>query len=70
MWREHSHIRRAYCLLSTVSLSAMLGDLLTLVAEGHLDPMLSRTLALGEVSAALGGLANRHTQGKLVHTFR
>ncbi|MER5753851.1 zinc-binding dehydrogenase [Streptomyces sp. NPDC002088] len=49
-------------------LSAMLGELLTLVADGHLDPMLSRTLPLSEVPSALGQLSERHVRGKLVYT--
>lgn len=49
-------------------LSTMLGELLALVADGNLDPMLSRTLPLGEVPSALGQLSERHVRGKFVHT--
>ncbi|MFD7134682.1 zinc-binding dehydrogenase [Streptomyces sp. NPDC059894] len=47
-------------------LSAMLGELLALVADGRLDPMLSRTLTPEQVPAALTELAGRRVRGKLV----
>ncbi|WP_280254885.1 zinc-binding dehydrogenase [Nocardia wallacei] len=50
-------------------LAIMLGDLLALVAEEDLDPMVTRTVTLDEVPAALTELATRHTRGKLVQTF-
>ncbi|MGI5461025.1 zinc-binding dehydrogenase [Streptomyces sp. CA-249302] len=44
----------------------MLGELLTLVADGRLDPMLARTRAIEDAPAALTELAGRHVRGKLV----
>lgn len=50
-------------------LAVMLTRLLTLVADGRLAPMLTRTVALEEVPAALDELAGRHVRGKLVQSF-
>ena len=47
-------------------LSTMLADLLDLTAQGRLDPMLSRTVGLDEVPAALVELSGRQVRGKIV----
>lgn len=47
-------------------LSTMLADLLDLTAQGKLDPMLSRTVGLDEVPAALVELSGRQVRGKIV----
>ncbi|MFE6892041.1 zinc-binding dehydrogenase [Streptomyces sp. NPDC057694] len=47
-------------------LSAMLTELLSLTAQGHLDPRVMRTLTLDEVPSGLTELAGRHVRGKLV----
>ncbi len=47
-------------------LSEDLTELLQLLGEGRLDPMVSRVLALEDAPAALGELAGRHVSGKLV----
>ncbi|MET8977915.1 zinc-binding dehydrogenase [Streptomyces sp. NPDC004539] len=48
-------------------LSTMLTELLGLAAEGRIDPMLSRTVALEDVPAALVELSGRGVRGKVVH---
>lgn len=48
----------------------MLGDLLTLVSAGRLDPMLTRTVALDEAPAALTELSGRPVGGKIVCVVR
>jgi hypothetical protein len=53
-------------LRARTDLSVMLTELLTLVADGRLDPMLNRTVPLEEVPAALTELSDRHVRGKLV----
>ncbi|CAL9675064.1 Phthiocerol synthesis polyketide synthase type I PpsC (plasmid) [Streptomyces sp. enrichment culture] len=50
-------------------LSTTLADLLTLVVDGRLDPMVARTVTLDEVPSALADLSDRHVRGKLVQTF-
>ncbi len=50
-------------------LAAMLADLMALAADRRLDPMVTRTVALDEVPAALTELAGRHVRGKLVATL-
>jgi NADPH:quinone reductase len=47
-------------------LSTMLTDLLTLLADKRIDPMLSRTVSLEEVPAALVELSGRGVRGKIV----
>lgn len=47
-------------------LSTMLAELLNHVAQGRLDPMLTRTISLEEAPAALTELTGRHVRGKLV----
>lgn len=51
------------------SLSTMLTELLALVAAGKIDAMLSRTISIEEVPAALTELAGRKVTGKLVMSF-
>lgn len=50
-------------------LAAMLADLMALAADRRLDPMVTRTVALDEVPAALTELAGQHVRGKLVATL-
>lgn len=47
-------------------LSHSLAHLLDLVAEGELDPMVTRVICLDEVPAALDEIAQGHTIGKIV----
>ncbi|TDC26990.1 zinc-binding alcohol dehydrogenase [Streptomyces sp. 8K308] len=47
-------------------LSSILTELLALVADGRLDPRVTRTLALEDVPDGLTELAGRHVRGKLV----
>ncbi|MFF6804510.1 zinc-binding dehydrogenase [Streptomyces sp. NPDC012616] len=48
-------------------LSTMLTDLLALLADKRIDPMLSRTASLEEVPAALVELSGRGVRGKIVY---
>ncbi|KOG09541.1 zinc-binding dehydrogenase [Streptomyces viridochromogenes] len=48
-------------------LSTMLTDLLTLLADKRIAPMLSRTVSLEEVPAALVELSGRGVRGKIVY---
>ena len=50
-------------------LSTMLTELLSMAADGRLDPMLTRTVALEDVPAALTELSGRRVRGKLVQLF-
>ncbi|MDF3144136.1 MULTISPECIES: zinc-binding dehydrogenase [unclassified Streptomyces] len=50
-------------------LSTMLTELLGMAADGRLDPMVTRTLPLEDVPAALTELAGRRVRGKLVQVF-
>ncbi|MFF7735767.1 zinc-binding dehydrogenase [Streptomyces sp. NPDC007984] len=50
-------------------LSTMLTELLSMAADGRLDPMLNRTVALEDVPAALTELSGRRVRGKLVQLF-
>lgn len=47
-------------------LAQMLADVLALPADGRIDPMLARTVALDDVPDALGELSGRHVRGKIV----
>lgn len=48
-------------------LGTVLTDLLALAAEGGIDPMLARTIALEEVTEALVELSGRRVRGKIVY---
>ncbi|MGA5900342.1 zinc-binding dehydrogenase [Streptomyces venetus] len=48
-------------------LAAMLTDLLAMTAQGRLDAMLTRTVALDDVPEALIELSGRHVRGKIVY---
>ncbi|MDX2939343.1 zinc-binding dehydrogenase [Streptomyces ipomoeae] len=48
-------------------LSTILTDLLTLLADKRIDPMLSRTVSLEDVPAALVELSGRGVRGKIVY---
>lgn len=50
-------------------LSTMLTELLGMAAGGRLDPMVTRTVALEDVPAALTELSGRRVRGKLVQVF-
>ncbi|MCT9143529.1 zinc-binding dehydrogenase [Streptomyces violarus] len=50
-------------------LSTMLTELLGMAADGRLDPMVTRTLPLEDVPAALTELSGRRVRGKLVQVF-
>ena len=50
-------------------LSTMLTELLSMAADGRLDPMVTRTIALEDVPAALTELSGRRVRGKLVQVF-
>jgi NADPH:quinone reductase-like Zn-dependent oxidoreductase len=47
-------------------LGVMLTELLTAVADGSLDPMLSRTVGIDDIPDALEEIGTRHTVGKIV----
>ncbi|MEU1940478.1 zinc-binding dehydrogenase [Streptomyces coeruleorubidus] len=48
-------------------LSTMLGELLSMAADGRVDPMLSRTVPLEGVAEALVELSGRQVRGKIVY---
>lgn len=54
---------------AVTNLAEMMGDLLRLLSQGELDPMIGRTVDLSEVPAALTQLASRTVRGKIVHQF-
>ena len=47
-------------------LAIELEELLRLVSEGRLNPMVNRVVALDEAAEALAEVGARHVQGKLV----
>jgi len=47
-------------------LGAMLEELLALVADGTISPMLSQTVSLDEVPAALSAMSRHEVRGKAV----
>lgn len=52
---------------AVADLAVMLEDLLRLVAEGRIDPMVGRVITRDEIPAALVELSARTVRGKIVH---